>query len=37
MNTCWLVRIGLKKSGQANADMTILKREKNSEKIAGNK
>ena len=37
MNICWLVKIGLKKSEQANADMTILKREKNNEKIAGKK
>ena len=36
MNICWLVRIGLKKSEQANAGMTNLKREKPSEKNAGN-
>ena len=37
MNICWHVKIGGKKSEQANADMTILKREKHSEKIAENK
>ena len=34
MNICWLVKTGLKKSGQANADTINLKREKNSEQIA---